>query len=83
MKKKLIYIIGASMVATSLVFGTVVSINGSKIVVNEQGARSGVSRTIDAGDARITEGFGSGATELALENLTEGDTVIVFEGNAS
>lgn len=79
MKNKLIYIVGASMVATSLVFGTIVSINGSKITVHDQGASMGVSRTIDAKDARITEGFGAGAIELSLDNLSEGDTVMIFE----
>ena len=81
MKHKLVYIIGASMMATSLVFGTVVSINGSRIVVNDQGASAGVtgvSRTIDAREAKITEGLGIGATELALENLSEGDKVMIF-----
>ena len=71
------------MVATSLVFGTVVSINGSRIVVSDQGAGSDMTRVIDAKDAQITEGLGAGATELALESIAEGDTVMVFDGNAS
>lgn len=79
MKKKLIYIVGASMVATSLVFGTVVSINGSRIVVSDRGASAGATRTIEAEDAKITEGLGAGATELSLENLSEGDMVMVFD----
>ena len=82
MKKKLIYILGASMVATSLVFGTVVSINGSRIVVSS-GAGAGMSRVIDAKDAQITEGLGVGATELSLENLAEGDTVMAFDDKTS
>ena len=83
MKSKLIYIIGASMVATSLVFGTVVSISGSRIVVSDQGAGSGMTRIIDAEDAQITEGLGAGATELSLDNLAEGDTVMVFDSKTS
>lgn len=78
MKHKLVYIIGASMVATSLVFGTVISINGSRIVVSDQGARTGVSRTIDASDARITQGLGVGSTPLSVDKLSVGDSVMVF-----
>lgn len=78
MKNKLVYIVGASMMATSLVFGTVVSINGSRIVVHDQGANAGVSRTIDAAEAKITEGFGAWATPLSVENLAVGDRVMIF-----
>jgi len=78
MKNKLIYIIGASMMATSLVFGTVVSINGSRIVVSDRGASVGVTRTIDAGEAQITEGLGVGSTPLSVDKLSVGDSVMVF-----
>lgn len=78
MKNKLIYIIGASMMATSLVFGTVIAINGSRIVVHDQGANAGVSRIIDASDARITQGLGVGSTPLSVDKLSVGDSVMVF-----
>jgi len=78
MKNKLVYIIGASMVATTLVFGTVVSINGSRIVVHDQGAAIGMTRTIDASDAKITAGLGVGSTPLSVESLAVGDSVMVF-----
>ncbi len=78
MKNKLVYIIGASMMATSLVFGTVVAIQGSKIIVSDQGARNGISRTIDAKEAKITEGLGVGSTELSVDKLSVGDSVMIF-----
>jgi hypothetical protein len=77
-KHKLVYIVGASMVATSLVFGTVVSINGSKITVSDQAANGSITRTIDAAEARITEGLGAGSTELSVDKLSVGDSVMVF-----
>lgn len=79
MKNKLVYIVGASMMATSLVFGTVISINGSRIVIHDQGAGAGVSRTIDAKQAKITEGLGIGSTPLSVDNLSVGDSVMVFD----
>ena len=78
MKNKLVYIIGASMMATSLVFGTVVSIQGSKITVSDQGAKTGITRTIEAKEAKITEGLGAGSAELSVEKLSVGDKVMVF-----
>ena len=78
MKNKLVYIIGASMMATSLVFGTVVAINGSKIIVSDQGAKTGITRTIEAKEAKITEGLGVGAEELSVERLSVGDKVMIF-----
>jgi hypothetical protein len=83
MKSKLIYIIGASMVATSLVFGTVISINGSRIVVSDQGANGGITRIVDAGEAKITEGLGAGSTPLSVDNLAVGDSVMVFDGKTA
>ena len=78
MKNKLVYIIGASMVATSLVFGTVVSVNGSRIVVHDRGAKAGVSRTVDAEDATITQGLGVGSKPLSVDKLSVGDSVMIF-----
>ena len=66
------------MVATSLVFGTVVSINGSRITVSDQGAGAGMTRVVEAGEAKITEGLGVGATELSVDKLSVGDSVMVF-----
>ena len=66
------------MMATSLVFGTVVAIHGSKIIVSDQGAKNGITRTIEAKEAKITEGLGVGASELSVEKLAVGDKVMVF-----
>lgn len=66
------------MVATSLVYGTIVAVNGSRIVVSDQGAGAGITRTIDTGDAKITEGLGLGSTPLSVESLAVGDSVMVF-----
>ena len=66
------------MMATTLVFGTVVSINGSRIVVSDRGAGAGMTRVVEAGEAKITEGLGIGSTELSVEKLAVGDRVMVF-----
>jgi len=94
MKKKLVYIIGSSLVAGSLIFGgtamaentrpamfaSVVAIEGSRVTVSGKSGKDGTTTTytIDTSDATVTLGLGQGATALAPESVAVGDQVAVL-----
>jgi len=82
-QKKLVYIIGGSMVAGAIVFGTVTSVVGSRVMIADEGGRSRALHVVDASAAKITEGLGAGSEALSVDNLAPGDTVMVIPQSAA
>lgn len=74
-RKKLIYIIGGSVMAGSLMFGLVTDVTDSQITVSREGAGGVAVAIVDTREATITEGLGVGA---APSDVAVGDRVAVI-----
>lgn len=112
MKHKLVYIIGGSIVAGSLmfggtsyaadsqrnwsggrapkssymstttpaIFGSVTAVSDTGITVSGKSGKNGTTTTytVDVTKAKITQGFGQGASVIAPSNMEVGDKVAVL-----
>ncbi|MDE1925486.1 MAG: hypothetical protein KGH79_04945 [Patescibacteria group bacterium] len=94
MKNKLIYIIGGTIVAGSLmfggsayastkapaIFGTVTSVDGPNITVTGKTGRNKetTTYTVNASQAQVSAGLGLGAKKLATAQVAIGDQVAVL-----
>ena len=98
MKNKLIYIIGGTILASSMmfgggalaagrvepagpvIFGTVESTSGTQVTISGKRGKEGTPTlyTVDTSAARITAGYGQGATPLESGALEVGDKVAVL-----
>ncbi len=57
-------------------FGKVTSVNGSTITVSD--AKTSIVYTVDVSNAKITEGFGTGAQSLGYTSIKVGDEVVIM-----